>query len=57
MITVHDLLTRCWEHVKDKSSEVYIQTIRMNPDGKPEVYTKKVQGIFYDHRNRKLILK
>lgn len=57
MITVHDLLTKCWAHVRDKNSEVCIQTIRINIDGNPEVYTKKVQGIFYDHKNRKLILK
>ena len=50
-------MTKCWEHVIDKSSDVCIQTVRLNQDGKPEIYIKKVQGVFYDHKNRQLILK
>lgn len=57
MITVHQLMTKCWEHVLDKSSDVCIQTVRLNQDGNPEVYIKKVQGVFYDHKSRQLILK
>lgn len=57
MITVHQLMTRCWEHVIDRSSTVCIQAVRMKEDGTPEIYTKEVQAVRYDHKNRKLILK
>lgn len=50
-------MTKCWEHVTDKSSDVCIQTVRLNEDGKPEIYIKTVQEVTYDHKNRKLILK
>ena len=50
-------MTRCWEHVIDRSSTVCIQAVRMKEDGTPEIYTKEVQAVRYDHKNRKLILK
>ena len=48
---------KCWSDVIDKSSTVCVQAVRINADGKPEVYIKEVQTVTYDHNKRKLILK
>lgn len=57
MITVHGLIQKCWSDVIDTRSTVCVQAVRINDDGKPEVYIKEVQTVAYDHKKRKLILK
>ena len=57
MITAHELLTSIYEHVKDKKSKVYIRTVRLSKEGKLEAYTKEVETVQYDHKNRMVILK
>ena len=57
MITVHELITKCWADVVNKKAKVCIQTIRLDQNGNPRAYIKEVEQIVYDHRHKRLIIK